>query len=296
MSVDNPTSVVMCRPDFFEVSYTINPWMKPGDWASNRVELEEQARSQWQSLHDGLSALGAQIHVQPAAQGVPDMVFTANAAIVLDGKALLARFHDAERQGEEAHNAAFFDGLAEQGILAEVTTLPEGMFQEGAGDCLWDPSRQLFWAGYGQRSRIEAYDMVEETFERAVLRLELVDPRYYHVDTCLALLRGGHVVYYPQAFSAAGQALLEKEVGRDHLIAADEADAAQLGVNLVNIGDTVVMAVCSDRLERRLNAAGYDVVRTPLPAFCLSGGAAACLTLRLDFAFDALGTRAGVAA
>ena len=296
MSVQIPTSVVMCRPDFFEVSYTINPWMKPGDWASNRAELEDQARGQWQRLHDGLAALGARIHVQPAAPGVPDMVFTANAAIVLDGKALLARFRDPERQGEEAHDRAFFNCLAEQGILSEVIALPQGMFQEGAGDCLWDPSRRLFWAGYGQRSRLEACDIIEETFERAVLRLELVDPRYYHVDTCLALLGGGHVVYYPQAFSAAGQALLDREIGHDHLIAADEADAAQLGVNLVNIGDWVVMSVCSDRLERRLNAAGYDVLRTPLPAFCLSGGAAACLTLRLDFAYDSVAAGAGVAA
>ena len=175
MSQSKSAKVVMCRPDFFEVSYTINPWMKPDDWSANRADLEAQAHSQWQGLHDALAGLGAEIHVQPAKPHVPDMVFTANAATVLDGKALLARFHDDERRGEEAHDAAYFAALAELGVIEEVGALPEGMFQEGAGDCLWDPHRKLFWGGWGQRSKIEAYDLVEDFFDREVLAASAAD-------------------------------------------------------------------------------------------------------------------------
>jgi N-dimethylarginine dimethylaminohydrolase len=296
MSVGDRPRVAMCRPDFFEVSYTINPWMQPGEWSANRGQLEAAARTQWERLHDGLSGLGAEVALQPAQPGVPDMVFTANAATVLDGKALLARFHDAERQAEEPHDAAFFAGLVEQGVLEEVVTLPEGMFQEGAGDCLWDTTRRMFWAGYGQRSLRAAYEIVEDTFGRPVTALELVNPRYYHVDTCLAVLNSGHIVYFPPAFSDEGIAALEREAGKEFLIPAGEEDASQLGVNFVNIGESVVMSVCSEQLERRLNAAGFDVVRAPLPAFCLSGGAAACLTLRLDFRSDGAAAKAGIAA
>lgn len=296
MSVTDRPRVLMCRPDFFEVSYTINPWMQPGEWAANRGRLEAEAHMQWDRLHRTLVDLGAEVLTQPSKPGVPDMVFTANAGIVLDGKAVLARFHDAERQAEEPHDAACFADLVAAGHLDEVVELPEGLFQEGAGDCLYDPTRRLFWAGYGQRSVAEAYPIVEDALDRPVIALELVDPRYYHLDTCLAVLSSGHIVYFPSAFSAEGLATLEREAGKDLLIAAEEVDASMLGVNLVNIGDHVVMSVCSDRLERRINAAGFAVVRTALPAFCLSGGAAACLTLRLDFRSDRVPARAGVAA
>ncbi len=274
--------ILMCRPDYFEVSYSINPWMDPGAWQAESGQLVAQSRVQWEDLYRNFTDLGVTVDLHTPRPGVPDMVFTANAAIVHERKALLARFLDPERQAEEKYHRTVFDDLVSKGIIDEVSTLPAGMFQEGAGDCLWDGSRELFWAGYGQRSRREAYAYVERFFERKVVQLELVDARYYHVDTCLAVLNSGHIVYYPPAFSADGIERLRMEVGGDQwLIAADEEDASRLGVNLVNIGTKVVMAVCSPMLEQNLNKAGFQVIRSPLPAFGLSGGAAACLTLRL---------------
>ena len=282
MSNENRPRILMCRPDFFEVSYAINPWMDPGAWQAESGQLMAQSRCQWEGLYDNLTGLGVTVDLHTPQPGVPDMVFTANAAVVLERKALLARFLDSERQAEEKFHAAVFGDLVTNGVIDEVSTLPEGMFQEGAGDCLWDGARELFWAGYGQRSRREAYAYVASFFNRKVVTLELVDPRYYHVDTCLAVLNSGHVVYYPPAFSAASIERLRVELGGDQwLIAAGEEDASRLGVNLVNIGTKVVMAVCSPMLEQNLNHAGFQVVRSPLPAFGMSGGAAACLTLRL---------------
>jgi N-dimethylarginine dimethylaminohydrolase len=272
----------MCRPDYFEVSYSINPWMDPGAWQADGGELAAQSRTQWEDLYRNFTDLGVTVDLHRARPGVPDMVFTANAAVVLDRKALLARFLDSERQAEETFHASAFEELMSNGVIDEFSTLPVGMYQEGAGDCLWDGARGLFWAGYGQRSRREAYAYVAAYFDRKVVPLELVDPRYYHVDTCLAVLNSGHIVYYPPAFSADSIERLRSEVGGDQwLIAAGEEDASRLGVNLVNIGTKVVMAVCSPRLEQNLNNAGFKVIRSPLPAFGLSGGAAACLTLRL---------------
>ncbi len=282
MSGENRPRILMCRPDYFEVSYTINPWMDPGAWHAESGQLMAQSRTQWDGLYRNLTGLGVAVDLHTPQPGVPDMVFTANAAIVLDRKALLARFLDSERQAEETFHGAVFADLVANGVIDEVSTLPHGMFQEGAGDCLWDGARELFWAGYGQRSRREAYAYVAAFFDRKVVTLELADPRYYHIDTCLAVLNSGHVVYYPPAFSAASNERLRAEVGGDHwLIAAGEEDASRLGVNLVNIGTKVVMAVCSPMLEQNLNHAGFQVIRSPLPAFGMSGGAAACLTLRL---------------
>ena len=283
MSSMNRPRILMCRPDYFEVSYSINPWMDPGAWQAESGELAAQSRTQWDGLYDNITGLGVTVDLHTPRPGVPDMVFTANAAVVLDRRALLARFLDAERQAEEGYHRTVFDGLVSDGVIDEVATLPAGMFQEGAGDCLWDGARELFWAGHGQRSRREAYPYVASFFDRKVVPLELADARYYHVDTCLAVLNSGHVVYYPPAFSPDSIERLRAEVGGDQwLIEAGEDDASRLGVNLVNIGTKVVMAVCSQTLERNLNHAGFQVIRSPLPAFGMSGGAAACLTLRLD--------------
>jgi N-dimethylarginine dimethylaminohydrolase len=272
----------MCQPAYFEVSYTINPWMDPNAWKAAGSDLTAQSKDQWEGLYRNFTDLGVTVDLHTPRPGVPDMVFTANAAVVLDRKALLARFLDPERQAEEKFHLAAFEKLVSEGVIDEVSSLPVGMFQEGAGDCLFDGARNLFWAGYGQRSRREAYPYIASFFDRKVVTLDLVDPRYYHVDTCLAVLNSGHIVYYPPAFSTESLERLRIEAGGEQwLIAAGEEDASQLGVNLVNIGTNVVMAVCSSSLEKKLNSAGFQVIRSPLPAFGMSGGAAACLTLRL---------------
>lgn len=283
MSNEQQPCLVMCRPDHFEVSYAINPWMDPDAWASDRDKLMSQARHQWEALYRNLTDHGASVVLHTPESGVPDMVFTANAAVVLDGKALLARFLDEERRLEEPHFQAFFEGLSARGLLREVATLPDGMYQEGAGDCTWDVARQLFWAGFGQRSTREACDRIEDFFGRRVVPLELVNPRYYHIDTCLAALPSGHIVYYPPAFSDDGiEQLTRCAGGEEWLIEADAEDAEKLAVNMVCLGKRVIMAECSRELDKRLRKAGYRVVRSALPAFGMSGGAAFCLTLRIN--------------
>ena len=283
MSVAATPRIVMCRPDYFEVSYAINPWMKPDAWSADPDKFAVKSKREWEKLCRIFIDLGIAIDLRSPAPGVPDLVFTANSAIVLDRRALLARFHDPERQPEEKLNAVYFEGLRVRGVLDEVESLPPGMYQEGAGDCSWDAGRQLFWAGHGQRSRRQACDAIAEYFGAKVVPLELVDPRFYHVDTCLSPLASGHIVYFPAAFSKAGRERLEREAGGpEWLIPTSEQDAGGLAVNLVNIGHHVVMASCSPALESRLNELDYTVHRAPLSSFGMSGGAAFCLTLRLD--------------
>ncbi len=153
MKIPASPRLTMCRPDFFEVSYAINPWMDPSAWERNPDEFADRARREWDGLVTTFTDLGIEVEVQTPAPGAPDMVFTANSAVVLDGKALLARYLDPERRVEEPHNAIFFESLKAKGLLKEIEFMPEGMFQEGAGDCSWDATRGFFWAGYGQRSR-----------------------------------------------------------------------------------------------------------------------------------------------
>src|SRR5207302_7965852 len=133
------------------VSYAINPWMKPKSWARREGTLAAASQQEWAALHRTLQELGAAIDLVPPAAGLPDLVFTANAAVVLDRKALLARFRYPERQGEEPHIEAAFRALHARGVLDAVRKLPEDTVLEGAGDCVFDRARDLFWMGFGPR-------------------------------------------------------------------------------------------------------------------------------------------------
>ncbi|HEY0526692.1 MAG TPA: aminotransferase class III-fold pyridoxal phosphate-dependent enzyme, partial [Stellaceae bacterium] len=275
--------LLLCPPDHFAVDYAINPWMDPPAWAGDADRLAQAARAGWRQLHDLYRSLGATIELQPAEPSLPDLVFTANAAVVLDGTALLARFRHPERQGEEAHDRRFFEGLKARGLIERVVETPDGMFFEGAGDAIWDETRRIFWFGHGQRSSAEARDVVVRTFGLPTLALKLVDMRFYHLDTCLCPLPGGEVLYVPAAFDEAGRTLLRDIVGTDRLIEVPETDAMLLAANATCLGGrNIVSGACGEELEAELARRGYAVHRVPLAAFARSGGSACCLTLRLD--------------
>jgi len=278
----------MCAPEHFAVAYRINPWMDPANWERQARAQAAAASEQWAALHRTLRELGAEIELVPPAAGLPDLVFTANAAVVLDRKALLARFRYPQRQGEEAHFAAAFNALQAHGVIDQVKPLPEGIVLEGAGDCVWDATRRQFWLGYGPRSDRAARRAVEDTFGFDTVALELADPRFYHMDTALAPLPHGEVMVLPQAFTAAGRAAIRARVPAHQRIEIAPQDGAKLAANAVCLGDTIVMSACSETLRAKLAAHGYRVITVPLDAFLASGGSAFCLTLRLDRRSDAL--------
>ncbi len=279
--------LMMSAPEHFEVSYTINPWMQPALWSVSSQQLADDAKRGWSDLKKTYERLGAQVEVQPPVEGLPDMVFTANAAVVLDRKVLLARFLCAERQGEEVHNRTFFEALRARGVVDRIVDTPPGRFFEGAGDAIWDATRRLIWTGYGQRSSREMFRVIEELYGVPAVALELIDARFYHLDTCFCVLSGGDVLWYPPAFSASAAAKVRKMVGEAHLIEATDEDARHLGVNSVCIGRDVVMCHASAPTLAALTARGYRVHTVPLDSFNRSGGAAYCLTLRLDNATQA---------
>ncbi|MBE7211362.1 MAG: amidinotransferase [Gluconacetobacter diazotrophicus] len=273
---------LLVDPAHFTVSYRINPWMEPDAWAANADANRAAARRSFEALAGALRDAGAALEIVPGAEGLPDMVFPANAGVVLDGRVVVARFAHPERAGEEERFLAAFRALAERGMLREVAVLPDGALHEGAGDAIWDSNRQLFWAGHGQRSNLAGAEAVGRFFAREIVPLRLVSPSFYHLDTCFCPLSGGHVLYYPDAFDADGLAAIRERVAPDRRIEATAADAGALCVNAVNVGRTVVMARAPAALRDRLEAAGYAVREVELAPFIASGGAAYCMTLRLD--------------
>lgn len=272
-------SFLMTDPACFDVSYRINPWMQPKAWTPDCLAGAKAASAK---LKAALQAAGAHVETVEAVRGLPDLVFPANAAVVLDGRVLLARFLHPERQGEEAVFRSAFLSLKKRGLVRELVDLPDGVFQEGAGDAIWDTDRKLFWAGYGQRSSKSSVAAIRETFGQEVVALELASDRFYHLDTCFCPLAGGKVLYYPPAFTSQAQATIRARVPEAQRILANDEEAAAFCVNAVNLDAKVIMARAPASLREKLRDRGYSLVEIDLDPFILSGGAAYCMTLRLD--------------
>jgi N-dimethylarginine dimethylaminohydrolase len=260
---------LMCPPTHYGIEYEINPWMSRLHATDPRL-----AQAQWDGLRRTLTAdCGAEIELIEAVAGLPDLVFTANAGLVSGRTAIVSRFRFPVRSGEEPVFAAWF---AQHGY--EVRTLPEDIFFEGAGDAL-DCGGQLF-AGYHFRSEIRSHSVVSEIIGQRVLSLQLVDPRFYHLDTCFCPLEGGRLVWCPAAFDQYARRVVEENV--PERIEVTEPDALRFGCNAVSIGEHVVISGGCTRLLHDLSDAGYRVHSVNLSEYLKSGGSAKCLTLRLD--------------
>ena len=263
--------ILMCPPDHYDVDYVINPWMEGNIHKSSR----DRAVEQWQKLHQVLKDVAIVDLVDPA-KGWPDMVFTANAGLVLGTNVVLSRFFHKERQGEEPYFKAWFE---ENGFT--VYELPKDLPFEGAGDALFDREGRWLWAGYGFRSELDSHPYIAKWLDTEVVSLRLIDERFYHLDTCFCPLTGGYLLYYPPAFDSYSNRVIEMRIPEEKRIIVEEPDAVCFACNAVNVGSTIVMNQISDSLKNKLTKAGFNVTETPLSEFLKAGGAAKCLTLRV---------------
>lgn len=260
--------ILMCPPDYYGIEYEINPWMDRTKQADREV-----ARIQWQGLHDILKELGAVISTLTPIEGCPDLVFTANAAMIFRQRAVLSHFRHPERQREEDYDAAWL-----QSAGYSIERLPPDMFFEGAGDALF--CGDTLFAGYRIRSDARGHQHIGMLLGKRVIPMELVDGYYYHLDTCFCPLAPGEAIYYPAAFDDYGRRALQELV--PSLIPVVEEEARSFACNAVVVGKTVVTNIGSPQLHKSLQAFGYTTIETPLTEFVKAGGSAKCLTLRLD--------------
>jgi lysine-ketoglutarate reductase/saccharopine dehydrogenase-like protein (TIGR00300 family) len=269
--MNDAVRILMCAPHHYDVDYAINPWMEGNIHRSSR----DLAEAQWQKLYEVLKTAATIDLVEPQP-GWPDMVFAANAGLILGDTVVLSRFFHPERQGEEPYFQAWFES---QGYT--VHQLPKSLPFEGAGDALFDRAGGWLWAGYGFRSELDAHPYVAKWLDVEVLSLRLVDRRFYHLDTCFCPLTDGYLLYYPAAFDTYSNRLIELRVPAEKRIAIGELDAIEFACNTVNIDRLVVLNQASDELKQLLEDRGFKVVETPLTEFLKAGGAAKCLTLRV---------------
>ena len=267
---------LMCRPEHFTVNYSINPWMEP-----SRPTDTANAVAQWQKLYDLYVELGHEVELIDPLPGYPDMVYTANGGFLIDGRAYVPEFRFVERQGEAP---AFADWFRAAGY---DTVMPKEV-NEGEGDFLL--VGEVILAGTGFRSTGDSHREVGEVFGREVVSLNLTDPRFYHLDTAIAVLdpvqgaeNGGpeqaNIAYLPGAFDDASRAELEKRFP-DAILVSDE-DGAVFGLNSSSDGYNVIISPRAKGFEQQLRERGYNPITVDLSELLLGGGGIKCCTLEL---------------
>ncbi|MEU6202903.1 dimethylargininase [Micromonospora musae] len=267
--VPRKRTYLMCSPEHFAVEYAINPWMD----VTAPVD-PELAVKQWDRLRETLVQLGHEVHLLTPERGLPDMVYAANGAFVVDGVVYGARFKHEQRAAEAAAHRAFYESQGWRFIAPSETN-------EGEGDFAYVPEAHggLVLAGHGFRTELPAHAEAQEALGRPVISLRLVDPRFYHLDVALAAIDDGNVVYFPGAFSAASQKVLA-QLFPDAVI-ADDADVMAFGLNLVSDGLNVVLNSEATGLAEKLKAAGYHPVQVELAELKKGGGSVKCCIAEL---------------
>jgi N-dimethylarginine dimethylaminohydrolase len=255
----------MTAPTFFAVEYTINPWMDTSTPVDTHV-----AMNQWETLRQTYKELGHTVELVEALAGLPDMVYAANGGVLVNGKAVVARFAFPQRAGE---SEAYAEWMARHGFEPVRTRY----VNEGQGDLLMVGSIML--AGYGFRTDPRAHDEIAVIVRMPVVSLELVDPRFYHLDTALAVLDDTTVAYYPPAFSAESRARL-LELFPDAIEVAS-ADAYVLGLNAVSDGLNVVLPSSATGFAKQLRTAGFQPIGVDLSELLKGGGSVKCCTLEV---------------
>ncbi|WP_336085527.1 dimethylargininase [Nocardia sp. SSK8] len=264
--VATPRRYVMCRPDHFTVSYAINPWMDPAEPVDR-----PRALAQWEILRAVLEEHGHSVETVPGEPGLPDMVFAANSGIVIGGHALSARFAHPERAAE---GPAFHRWFAAR-ELRELAVATET--NEGEGDFTFAGPRIL--AGSGYRCAVAAHAEVQRFFGLPVVSLELVDPRFYHLDTALMVLDDTTIAYYPPAFSPASRQALATLY--PDAVRAEEGDALAFGLNGISDGQHVFLDPGATGLAAALRARGYLPVPVDMSELRKGGGGIKCCVLEL---------------
>jgi N-dimethylarginine dimethylaminohydrolase len=259
--------LLLCPPDHYGIEYEINPWMDRKQNASPAV-----ARGQWQALHDQLRSLGCEIELVAPQPKLPDMVFTANAGLVAGKKFIRSNFRFPQRRGEEEHFEQWFAAHD-----YEIVRLPEGMFFEGEGDALF--CGNVLFCGYRFRSDIRSHQRLGEILKSLAVSVELVEERFYHLDTCFCPLPDGSAIWYPGAFDEYGRRVIRHHIREGIEVVPEEA--AHFACNAVVCGKDIVLPEGCPKLSAALAERGYRAHGLAMTEFLKAGGACKCLVLLL---------------
>lgn len=256
----------MCQPTNFNINYQINPWMK-----LNSVNLLK-AQKQWLALVNIYQKLKLEISTIHQDHSFPDMVFTTDSFISYRGKALISNFRFSQRQPEPN----FFIPLLKL-LNMEIVNLPQNYHFEG-GDFRFF-NKKLF-LGTNFRTDKKSIPLIKSVYNVPIIPLELINPYFYHLDTCLFILNPNNVFYIKKAFSLKSRKVLNQHFPNLHEI--NQQDADNFAANSVVIGKNVISNIGLGNFKNKIQDLGYTFWETDMSEFIKSGGSVHCLTNLFD--------------
>ncbi|HAY35890.1 MAG TPA: amidinotransferase [Bacteroidetes bacterium] len=275
-----PERVLMTSPEHFDVQYVINAHMAGNVGSVDR----EQAQRQWDVLKSTYESCGLEVEPISGQAGLPDMVFCANQTlpfVSVDGNTkgvVLSNMFAAERAKEVQFFADHFSSKGYE-IIRDLS-VGETEF-EGMGDALWHIGKRLLWGGYGFRTDLSAYKRISEQLDVPILALNLEDPEFYHLDTCMCLLDADTVLIFPGAFDWAGLELIHHFF--PNVLEAPEDEARGLFACNAHCPDgrhVIIQKGCT-KTNALLTEAGFQVVEVDTSEYLKSGGSVFCMKLMI---------------
>ena len=262
MIIKHIKEVLLCKPLYFSVEYAINPWMQPGTVDKN------QAMQQWKALVNTLTTLKISVKLIDQVAGLPDMVFSTDQAITVGNKVLLSNFRYPERRSE----SKFYKKWFEENDYS-VNTLPNDLYLEGSGDCLfWG---DIIFMGYGFRSTIASAKTTASLLNIDVIPLELINPKYYHLDLAFLPINSTSAIYYPKAFSQNSQKKKKKNI--PDLYEFTEKEVSGFAANSLVTGNHVILQKNNPTFVNRIRKLGYYPIEIDISEFLKAGGGIHCL-------------------
>ena len=258
--------ILLCPPDYYDIEYEINPWMH----TSNKVD-HEKVQSIYQQIKSLYLSLDIEVHEIQAEKGLPDMVYSANFGEVRGNTFIKSNFRFSQRRAEADFAAKFF----QEKFGYKTVSLPEDIFFEGQGDLLNDGKR--FFFGWGKRSQQEAKPYLEKYLDAEVIDFELINPYYYHLDTCFTPLTPDLVMINPKSFKPEGLKKIHEIFSQ--VIETNEEDNNFLACNLINAGKNIVFAKGSSKvLREKLEGLGYILHEVDMTEYIKGGGSVKCIS------------------
>lgn len=261
--------LLMCRPEYYGIEYEINPWMNIQHAVDHQIAV-----TQWDALYNTLLACGAHIDLVDPIQGLPDMVFTANAGLSYRNKIILPHFKFKERQGELPYFEAWFQ---KSGFKCWNKVTADMPYFEGAGDALL--AGDLLFVGYGLRSDRKFYEQAAYVDHTKLIYCELIDPYFYHIDTCFCPINAKLAIWYPPAFTKASQEIMLNNI---ELLEVPDLEARRFACNAVVLDKHIILPADCPQISAQLIERGWTVHACEMSEYLKAGGACKCLTLRLD--------------
>lgn len=254
--------VLLCRPTYYRVEYEINPWMKKGSVDRGRALYE------WETLVQTFEASNIQSYIVEQHERYPDMVFATDEGIVDKKNILLSNFRYKQRRGEQN---CYLPWYRRQNL--NIIHLKSQFFFEGGDAIRW---RDQLFLGFGFRTDFDAATYISSYLDADVYTVRLIDPFYFHLDTCLFVLNDDVAFYYPKAFDQPSRDLLRRVIPKLEILTEEEAEA--FAANSLVTDHHVIIPKQKTRFAERIKSFGYNPIEVSMNEFLKSGGGVHCLT------------------